>query len=155
MLWHWSAEILLKYSFTSGKRRKDFWHNLVKVEVHARTRLTVVCFCRAADLPHLLLSRTGIEQHFRQEVLWAVTGCAADPRSYRFKPCVCVRACVLMCFSEARQPFVLFGSHSSSDELQNYSFNFASESHQVRNTGVRGSTAPHMVRSSTAQQIFC
>lgn len=59
---------------------------------------------------------------------------------------------VFVCFSEIRQPFMLFGKHSSSDDLENYSFNFASESHQVRNTGARGSAAPHMVRNH--QQII-
>lgn len=59
---------------------------------------------------------------------------------------------VFVCFSEIRQPFMLFGKHSSSDDLENYSFNFASESHQVRNTGPQGSAAPHMVRNR--QQII-
>lgn len=48
--------------------------------------------------------------------------------------------------TESRQPFMLFGKHSSSEDLESYSFNFASESHQVRNTGPRGSAARHMVR---------
>lgn len=47
--------------------------------------------------------------------------------------------------SKTQQPFVLFGRHSSSEELEKYSFNFPSESHQVRNTGPQGSTAKHMV----------
>ncbi|XP_072313812.1 dynein axonemal assembly factor 9 [Eucyclogobius newberryi] len=47
--------------------------------------------------------------------------------------------------SKNQQPFVLFGRHSSSEDLENYSFNFPSESHQVHNTGPQGSTAKHMV----------
>ncbi|MEQ2216942.1 hypothetical protein XENOCAPTIV_026373 [Xenoophorus captivus] len=47
---------------------------------------------------------------------------------------------------KSRQPFVLFGKHSSSEDLDNISFNFPSESHQVRHTGPQGSTAKHMVR---------
>ncbi|CAN9502622.1 unnamed protein product [Ophioblennius macclurei] len=43
------------------------------------------------------------------------------------------------------QPFVLFGKHSSSADLHNYSFNFPSESHRVRSTGSCGATATHMV----------
>ncbi|CAL1575573.1 unnamed protein product [Knipowitschia caucasica] len=49
-----------------------------------------------------------------------------------------------------QQPFVLFGTHSSSEDLENYSFNFPSESHQVRNTGPQGSTAKHMVLQCVA-----
>uniref|UniRef100_A0A673C454 Si:ch211-194c3.5 n=1 Tax=Sphaeramia orbicularis TaxID=375764 RepID=A0A673C454_9TELE len=48
------------------------------------------------------------------------------------------------------QPFVLFGRHSSLEDLENYSFNFPSESHQVRNTGPEGSTARHMVLQCVA-----
>uniref|UniRef100_A0A7N8XR81 Dynein axonemal assembly factor 9 n=1 Tax=Mastacembelus armatus TaxID=205130 RepID=A0A7N8XR81_9TELE len=48
-------------------------------------------------------------------------------------------------FSKSRQPFVLFGKHSSLADLESYSFNFPSESHQVRNTGPQGSSASHMV----------
>uniref|UniRef100_A0A8C2ZL17 Dynein axonemal assembly factor 9 n=1 Tax=Cyclopterus lumpus TaxID=8103 RepID=A0A8C2ZL17_CYCLU len=47
--------------------------------------------------------------------------------------------------SKSQQPFVLFGKHSSSEDLEGYSFNFASESHQVRNTGAEGSAARHMI----------
>lgn len=47
--------------------------------------------------------------------------------------------------SKNQQPFVLFGRHSSCEDLENYSFNFPSESHQVRSTGPQGSTAKHMV----------
>uniref|UniRef100_A0A7N8Y6W0 Dynein axonemal assembly factor 9 n=1 Tax=Mastacembelus armatus TaxID=205130 RepID=A0A7N8Y6W0_9TELE len=47
--------------------------------------------------------------------------------------------------SKSRQPFVLFGKHSSLADLESYSFNFPSESHQVRNTGPQGSSASHMV----------
>ncbi|KAF7658190.1 hypothetical protein LDENG_00016420 [Lucifuga dentata] len=47
--------------------------------------------------------------------------------------------------SKSQQPFVLFGSHSSLEDLEDYSFNFPSESHQVRSTGPQGSTARHMI----------
>ncbi|XP_069575652.1 dynein axonemal assembly factor 9 [Brachyistius frenatus] len=47
--------------------------------------------------------------------------------------------------SKSQQPFVLLGKHSSSEDLDSYSFNFPSESHQVRNTGPRGSAARHMI----------
>lgn len=43
---------------------------------------------------------------------------------------------------------MLFGKHSTSEDLENISFNFPSESHQVRNTGPQGSAARHMVRGS-------
>uniref|UniRef100_A0A3Q2T0H0 Dynein axonemal assembly factor 9 n=1 Tax=Fundulus heteroclitus TaxID=8078 RepID=A0A3Q2T0H0_FUNHE len=52
--------------------------------------------------------------------------------------------------SKSRQPFVLFGKHSSSEDLENISFNFPSESHQVRNTGPQGSTAKHMILQCVA-----
>uniref|UniRef100_A0A4W6BWX1 Dynein axonemal assembly factor 9 n=1 Tax=Lates calcarifer TaxID=8187 RepID=A0A4W6BWX1_LATCA len=52
--------------------------------------------------------------------------------------------------SKSRQPFVLFGKHSSAEDLESYSFNFPSESHQVRNTGPQGSTARHMVLQCVA-----
>ncbi|TKS87226.1 hypothetical protein D9C73_021350 [Collichthys lucidus] len=52
--------------------------------------------------------------------------------------------------SKSQQPFVLFGKHSSLEDLESYSFNFPSESHQVRNTGPRGSTARHMVLQCVA-----
>ncbi|KAJ0062938.1 hypothetical protein NL108_009428, partial [Boleophthalmus pectinirostris] len=52
--------------------------------------------------------------------------------------------------SKNQQPFVLFGRHSSSEDFENYSFNFPSESHQVRNTGPQGSTARHMVLQCVA-----
>uniref|UniRef100_A0A8C4IAS2 Dynein axonemal assembly factor 9 n=1 Tax=Dicentrarchus labrax TaxID=13489 RepID=A0A8C4IAS2_DICLA len=53
-------------------------------------------------------------------------------------------------FSKSQQPFVLFGKHSSLEDLESYSFNFPSESHQVRNTGPRGSTARHMILQCVA-----
>ncbi|XP_071778609.2 dynein axonemal assembly factor 9 [Centroberyx gerrardi] len=52
--------------------------------------------------------------------------------------------------SKSRQPFVLFGSHSSMDDLESYSFNFPSESHQIRSTGPQGSTARHMILQCVA-----
>uniref|UniRef100_A0A8C4VD79 Chromosome 20 open reading frame 194 n=1 Tax=Falco tinnunculus TaxID=100819 RepID=A0A8C4VD79_FALTI len=48
-------------------------------------------------------------------------------------------------FSPSRQPFVLFGSHSTKENLNSGNFNFPSEGHLVRNTGLGGSTAKHMV----------
>lgn len=47
--------------------------------------------------------------------------------------------------SPSRQPFVLFGSHSTRENLKPGSFIFPSEGHLVRNTGLGGSTAKHMV----------
>uniref|UniRef100_A0A8C5TTB7 Uncharacterized protein n=1 Tax=Malurus cyaneus samueli TaxID=2593467 RepID=A0A8C5TTB7_9PASS len=47
--------------------------------------------------------------------------------------------------SPSRQPFVLFGSHSTKENLNSGNFNFPSEGHLVRNTGPGGSTAKHMV----------
>ncbi|KAM6961241.1 dynein axonemal assembly factor 9 [Aplochiton taeniatus] len=52
--------------------------------------------------------------------------------------------------SKSRQPFLLFGSHSSKDTLESYSFNFPSESYQVRSTGPQGSAAPHMILQCVA-----
>ncbi|KAM4625546.1 dynein axonemal assembly factor 9 [Polymixia lowei] len=52
--------------------------------------------------------------------------------------------------SKSRQPFVLFGSHSSMEDLGSYSFNFPSESHQVRSTGPQGSAARHMILQCVA-----
>uniref|UniRef100_A0A7N6BNY8 Uncharacterized protein n=1 Tax=Anabas testudineus TaxID=64144 RepID=A0A7N6BNY8_ANATE len=52
--------------------------------------------------------------------------------------------------SKSQQPFVLFGKHSSLEDLESYSFNFASESHQVRNTGPHGSAARHMILQCVA-----
>uniref|UniRef100_A0A665VAU8 Uncharacterized protein n=1 Tax=Echeneis naucrates TaxID=173247 RepID=A0A665VAU8_ECHNA len=52
--------------------------------------------------------------------------------------------------SKSRQPFMLFGKHSSSEDLESYSFNFPSESHQVRNTGPQGSAARHMILQCVA-----
>uniref|UniRef100_A0A667Z3E3 Dynein axonemal assembly factor 9 n=1 Tax=Myripristis murdjan TaxID=586833 RepID=A0A667Z3E3_9TELE len=52
--------------------------------------------------------------------------------------------------SKSRQPFLLFGSHSSMENLENYSFNFPSESHQIRSTGPQGSTARHMILQCVA-----
>ncbi|XP_062991457.1 dynein axonemal assembly factor 9 isoform X2 [Elgaria multicarinata webbii] len=47
--------------------------------------------------------------------------------------------------SPSRQPFVLFGTHSSKENLNSGNFNFPSEGHLLRNTGLGGSTAKHMV----------
>lgn len=74
------------------------------------------------------------------------------PKSWRINRNIASLNLRFVSFSEIRQPFMLFGKHSSSDDLENYSFNFASESHQVRNTGPRGSAAQHMVRNR--QQII-
>ncbi|KAM7376359.1 hypothetical protein PAMP_006100 [Pampus punctatissimus] len=52
--------------------------------------------------------------------------------------------------SKSQQPFVLFGRHSSLEDLKSYSFNFPSESHQVRNTGPQASTARHMILQCVA-----
>ncbi|KAL2098751.1 hypothetical protein ACEWY4_005231 [Coilia grayii] len=52
--------------------------------------------------------------------------------------------------SKSRQPFALFGSHSSMEEIQNYCFTFPSEGHQIRNTGPRGTSAKHMVLQCVA-----
>ncbi|XP_078262629.1 dynein axonemal assembly factor 9 isoform X2 [Rhinoraja longicauda] len=48
-------------------------------------------------------------------------------------------------FSTHRQPFVLFGCHSTKENLNSYSFAFPSEGHLVKNTNNRGGTAKHMV----------
>uniref|UniRef100_A0A8C5I9W2 Uncharacterized protein n=1 Tax=Gouania willdenowi TaxID=441366 RepID=A0A8C5I9W2_GOUWI len=56
----------------------------------------------------------------------------------------------ILCSSKSRQPFVLLGKHSSSEDMKSYSFNFPSESHQVRNTGPRGSAAKHMILQCVA-----
>ncbi|XP_058989793.1 dynein axonemal assembly factor 9 isoform X1 [Mustela nigripes] len=47
--------------------------------------------------------------------------------------------------SPNRQPFVLFGNHSTRENLNAGNFNFPSEGHLVRNTGPNGSFAKHMV----------
>ncbi|KAM9329799.1 dynein axonemal assembly factor 9 [Gastrophryne carolinensis] len=47
--------------------------------------------------------------------------------------------------SPYRQPFVLFGSHSSKENLKPGSFIFPSEGHLIRNTGPGGGTAKHVV----------
>ncbi|XP_060043182.1 dynein axonemal assembly factor 9 isoform X3 [Erinaceus europaeus] len=47
--------------------------------------------------------------------------------------------------SPSKQPFVLFGNHSTQENLNAGNFNFPSEGHLVRNTGPRGSFAKHMV----------
>ncbi|XP_003225515.1 dynein axonemal assembly factor 9 [Anolis carolinensis] len=47
--------------------------------------------------------------------------------------------------SPSRQPFVLFGTHASKENLNSANFNFPSEGHLLRNTGHGGSTAKHMV----------
>uniref|UniRef100_A0AAQ5Y3D7 Uncharacterized protein n=1 Tax=Amphiprion ocellaris TaxID=80972 RepID=A0AAQ5Y3D7_AMPOC len=52
--------------------------------------------------------------------------------------------------SKSQQPLVLFGKHSSLKDLESYSFNFPSESHQVRNTGPQASTARHMILQCVA-----
>ncbi|XP_077419826.1 dynein axonemal assembly factor 9 isoform X2 [Vanacampus margaritifer] len=52
--------------------------------------------------------------------------------------------------SKDGQPFVLFGAHSSSEDMDGYSFNFPSESHQVGNTGLGGSLARHMILQCVA-----
>ncbi|XP_051866476.1 uncharacterized protein C20orf194 homolog [Pristis pectinata] len=53
-------------------------------------------------------------------------------------------------FSTHRQPFVLFGCHSTKENLNSYSFTFPSEGHLVRNTNNRGGTARHMVVQCTS-----
>uniref|UniRef100_A0A8D2NDF1 Uncharacterized protein n=1 Tax=Zonotrichia albicollis TaxID=44394 RepID=A0A8D2NDF1_ZONAL len=52
--------------------------------------------------------------------------------------------------SPSRQPFVLFGSHSTKENLNTGNFNFPSEGHLVRNTGPGGSTAKHMEEENSA-----
>ncbi|XP_018082589.1 uncharacterized protein C20orf194 [Xenopus laevis] len=47
--------------------------------------------------------------------------------------------------SPCRQPFVLFGTHSTRENLKPGNFIFPSEGHLVRNTGPGGSTAKHMM----------
>ncbi|XP_073734413.1 dynein axonemal assembly factor 9 isoform X3 [Callorhinus ursinus] len=47
--------------------------------------------------------------------------------------------------SPNRQPFVLFGNHSTRENLNAGNFNFPSEGHLVRSTGPNGSFAKHMV----------
>ncbi|XP_008852681.1 uncharacterized protein C20orf194 homolog isoform X2 [Nannospalax galili] len=47
--------------------------------------------------------------------------------------------------SPHRQPFVLFGNHSTQENLNAGNFNFPSEGHLVRSTGPAGSFAKHMV----------
>uniref|UniRef100_A0A452FMV3 Dynein axonemal assembly factor 9 n=1 Tax=Capra hircus TaxID=9925 RepID=A0A452FMV3_CAPHI len=52
----------------------------------------------------------------------------------------------LICHSSPnRQPFVLFGNHSTRENLNAGNFNFPSEGHLVRSTGPSGSFARHMV----------
>uniref|UniRef100_A0A3P9B269 Dynein axonemal assembly factor 9 n=1 Tax=Maylandia zebra TaxID=106582 RepID=A0A3P9B269_9CICH len=51
---------------------------------------------------------------------------------------------------KCQQPYVLFGKHSALEDLENYLFNFPSESHQVRNTGPQGSAARHMILQCVA-----
>ncbi|XP_059821698.1 uncharacterized protein C20orf194 homolog isoform X1 [Hypanus sabinus] len=53
-------------------------------------------------------------------------------------------------FSTHRQPFVLFGCHSTKENLNSYSFTFPSEGHLVKNTNNRGGTARHMVVQCTS-----
>ncbi|XP_052007317.1 dynein axonemal assembly factor 9-like isoform X2 [Xyrauchen texanus] len=52
--------------------------------------------------------------------------------------------------SKSRQPFVLFGSHSAKEDLENYCFTFPSEGHQVRNTGHGGGVTKHMLLQCVA-----
>ncbi|MGH0158848.1 UNVERIFIED_CONTAM: hypothetical protein FKN15_036937 [Acipenser sinensis] len=54
---------------------------------------------------------------------------------------------------KSRQPFVLFGCHSTREDLNSYCFTFPSEGHQVRNTGIGGATAKHMVGPWTLFRI--
>ncbi|RXM29406.1 hypothetical protein EOD39_8809 [Acipenser ruthenus] len=54
---------------------------------------------------------------------------------------------------KSRQPFVLFGCHSTREDLNSYCFTFPSEGHQVRNTGIGGATAKHMAKDM-ADQTF-
>ncbi|XP_008568848.1 PREDICTED: uncharacterized protein C20orf194 homolog [Galeopterus variegatus] len=52
----------------------------------------------------------------------------------------------LTCHSSPnRQPFVLFGNHSTRENLNAGNFNFPSEGHLVRSTGPGGSFAKHLV----------
>ncbi|GAB1286911.1 Dynein axonemal assembly factor 9 [Apodemus speciosus] len=55
--------------------------------------------------------------------------------------------------SPHRQPFVLFGNHSTRDNLSSGSFNFPSEGHLVRNTGPAGSFAKHMVAQCDDEKL--
>ncbi|XP_038649134.1 uncharacterized protein C20orf194 homolog [Scyliorhinus canicula] len=52
--------------------------------------------------------------------------------------------------STDRQPFLLFGCHSTKENLNSYSFTFPSEGHLVKNTNNRGGTARHMVVQCTS-----
>uniref|UniRef100_A0AAR2LZA4 Uncharacterized protein n=1 Tax=Pygocentrus nattereri TaxID=42514 RepID=A0AAR2LZA4_PYGNA len=52
--------------------------------------------------------------------------------------------------SKSRQPFVLFGSHSSKEDLDSHCFTFPSEGHQIRNTGPHGGPAKHMLLQCVA-----
>ncbi|XP_041928333.1 uncharacterized protein C20orf194 homolog isoform X3 [Alosa sapidissima] len=52
--------------------------------------------------------------------------------------------------SKSWQPFALFGSHSSMEDIQSYCFTFPSEGHQIRNTGPRGASSKHMVLQCVA-----
>uniref|UniRef100_A0A4W3GJ78 Dynein axonemal assembly factor 9 n=1 Tax=Callorhinchus milii TaxID=7868 RepID=A0A4W3GJ78_CALMI len=54
----------------------------------------------------------------------------------------------------SRQPFILFGCHSTKENLNTYSFTFPSEGHLVRNAGNQGGTAKHMVGTSNLPFIF-
>ncbi|KAK1175386.1 hypothetical protein AOXY_G28 [Acipenser oxyrinchus oxyrinchus] len=47
--------------------------------------------------------------------------------------------------SKSRQPFVLFGCHSTREYLNSYCFTFPSKGHQVRNAGIGGAAAKHML----------
>ncbi|KAL0595351.1 hypothetical protein AAY473_035541 [Plecturocebus cupreus] len=60
----------------------------------------------------------------------AETGELLEPRRRRLHP--------------NRQPFVLFGNHSTRENLNAGNFNFPSEGHLVRSTGPGGSFAKHM-----------
>ncbi|TRY60398.1 hypothetical protein DNTS_026829 [Danionella cerebrum] len=52
--------------------------------------------------------------------------------------------------SKSRQPFVLFGCHSTKEDQESYCFTFPSECHQLRNTGLGGGFAKHMLLQCVA-----
>uniref|UniRef100_A0A8C4IAV2 Dynein axonemal assembly factor 9 n=1 Tax=Dicentrarchus labrax TaxID=13489 RepID=A0A8C4IAV2_DICLA len=81
----------------------------------------------------------------------AVINCIViNPQAFRCYYCHGLISSNITDKSKSQQPFVLFGKHSSLEDLESYSFNFPSESHQVRNTGPRGSTARHMILQCVA-----
>ncbi|KFO20530.1 hypothetical protein H920_18071 [Fukomys damarensis] len=55
--------------------------------------------------------------------------------------------------SPNRQPFVLFGNHSTRENLNAGSFNFPSEGHLVRSTGPGGSFAKHMAKELAEESL--